>query len=51
MLRSDPVGPEAGRLFEEGLLDLILARNPVQEIIIKGNSLNNQRVVRKRDGG
>ena len=44
------VGPDAGRLFEEGRLDLILARNPVEEIVVEGNLSENRQVVRKRKG-
>jgi hypothetical protein len=44
------VGPEAGRLFEEGSLDLVLARNPVQEIVVEGSLLENRQLVRNRKG-
>jgi len=42
------IGPDAGKLFEEGRLTLIMARNPLREVVIEGNLINNRQVSRNR---
>jgi hypothetical protein len=44
------VGSEAGRLFDEGRIDLMLQRNNFQELFIDGNLAENSESWRKRKG-